>query len=512
MLSPLHLQLALSFFVLLGVPASCAPPKPSMSVWDELYTLATNFLLYVLLIIVMVLLKRFYYDTDFGTDEDDDYVPVVDTMYGDTMIEMTEVEGEKSFKGKKEETLLELEEEEEEEEEGHAGQHHEKKDEDDELVHMEIGEGASVPLSSIQRNVSFLDFQNLDDKQVSRKEVWQKLGLFTFGLIGTFLVWSVLQERMLTREYGNGEYFTYSYGLVFTSRLGGLVLSTALMKFYKVPWAPPGKLYEFALPSVSNMLSSWCQYEALKFVSFPTQMLSKSFKIMPIMLMGSFLGNKKYDFFEYAVALMIGLGNTIFLLSSENLGLGEDSYGREEGWTGAKVGLVLLGFYLFCDSFTSQWQAHMFSTHPTMSPIQMMFLINCFSTVFSLVTLVHTNELMPFLAFVTTHSEIHLHLILFALSSTVGHLLIYYTIRNFGAVVFAIISTIRILLSIILSNVLYAHPITEMGVVGMIIVFGAAFYRIKRKTEAHPLFTWLGGLDPQQGIALFHELHEHLDL
>jgi len=228
--------------------------------------------------------------------------------------------------------------------------------------------------------------------------------------------------------------------------------------------------------------------------------------------MGRFLGSRNYDFYEYLVAFTIGLGNTIFLVSSENLGVGEDSFGNEEGWSGAKCGLVLLGFYLFCDSFTAQWQTKMFSTHPSMSPIQMMFMINCFSTIFSFVTLVHTNELIPFLNFVSSHSEIHLHLILFSISSTVGHLLIYYTIRNFGAVVFAIITTIRILLSILLSNFLYSHPITEMGVVGMIIVFGAVFYRIKRKTEGNRLVTWLGGLDPSQGVELFHELHDHLDM
>lgn len=29
--------------------------------------------------------------------------------------------------------------------------------------------------------------------------------------------------------------------------------------------------YEYSFPAVSNMLSSWCQYEALKYVTFPTQ-------------------------------------------------------------------------------------------------------------------------------------------------------------------------------------------------------------------------------------------------
>jgi len=30
-------------------------------------------------------------------------------------------------------------------------------------------------------------------------------------------------------------------------------------------------LYEFVFCSLSNVISSWCQYEALKFVNFPTQ-------------------------------------------------------------------------------------------------------------------------------------------------------------------------------------------------------------------------------------------------
>jgi hypothetical protein len=62
------------------------------------------------------------------------------------------------------------------------------------------------------------------------------------------------------------------------------------------------------------MLSSWCQYEALSYVTFPTQTLSKSFKLVPIMLMGKLLTNKNYPLYEYTVAALIGLGNTLFMV------------------------------------------------------------------------------------------------------------------------------------------------------------------------------------------------------
>ena len=116
--------------------------------------------------------------------------------------------------------------------------------------------------------------------------------------------------------YRDGEYFTYSYGLVFTNRLFSLILSSLLVWMYEresltLSTAP---LYEYSFPSVSNMLSSWCQYEALSYVTFPTQTLSKSFKLVPIMLMGKMLTNKHYPIYEYGTAIAIGLGNSLFMV------------------------------------------------------------------------------------------------------------------------------------------------------------------------------------------------------
>lgn len=44
-----------------------------------------------------------------------------------------------------------------------------------------------------------------------------------------------------------------------------------------LPPLPQAPLYEYSFPSVSNMLSSWCQYEALSYVTFPTQVGTHSY-------------------------------------------------------------------------------------------------------------------------------------------------------------------------------------------------------------------------------------------
>lgn len=105
---------------------------------------------------------------------------------------------------------------------------------------------------------------------------------------------TTLQERILTRRYPRytGEYFTYSYFLVFTNRFWTLIMSGFLMAYLKPTASRSTVIWEYSFPSISNMLSSWCQYEALRYVSFPATTLFKSFKLAPVMVMGTILRNK----------------------------------------------------------------------------------------------------------------------------------------------------------------------------------------------------------------------------
>ena len=73
-------------------------------------------------------------------------------------------------------------------------------------------------------------------------------------------------------------------------------------------------LSSFFYHSSSNVLSAYAQYEALKYVTFPTQTLSKSCKIIPVMLIGKYIHSKDYSAREYGEALLITLGAGLFFL------------------------------------------------------------------------------------------------------------------------------------------------------------------------------------------------------
>lgn len=156
--------------------------------------------------------------------------------------------------------------------------------------------GRSVSVQDISKTTPEINQENM-----SRSSILRRLAFCVIMLNVTFVTWGVLQERMLTRRYPRftGEFFTYSYALVFTNRFWTLVMSGMLMLYLKPRRSCSTVLYEYSFPSISNMLSSWCQYESLRYVSFPAVTLFKSFKLAPVMAMGKFLGNKQCKSFSY---------------------------------------------------------------------------------------------------------------------------------------------------------------------------------------------------------------------
>lgn len=111
--------------------------------------------------------------------------------------------------------------------------------------------------------------------------------LFCFvGLQISYVLWGIVQEQLMTQEYKFGKFKSSSF-CVFGNRFLALFISLAIVMFRGFTSTKPMKVapyYWYAPSSLSNSVSSWAQYEALKFVSFPTQVLSKSCKIIPVML------------------------------------------------------------------------------------------------------------------------------------------------------------------------------------------------------------------------------------
>ncbi|XP_053679729.1 adenosine 3'-phospho 5'-phosphosulfate transporter 1 [Anopheles nili] len=298
------------------------------------------------------------------------------------------------------------------------------------------------------------------------------MGYCLVGLMGSYLTWGVLQEKIMTQEYEGPEkrksHFKDSQFLVFSNRVLGFLI-TAVYLVGKRQFRHRAPLYKYSFASFSNIMSAWFQYEALKFVNFPTQVLAKSCKIIPVMIMGKIISRNKYEFYEYLTAVMISVGMIFFLTGSTD-------ESKSTAMT-TLTGVLLLTFYMIFDSFTSNWQGELFKSY-SMSSIQMMCGVNLFSTLFTGASLAMQGGFYSSLVFAVDHPKFVVDCVVLSISSAIGQLFIFYTIATFGAVVFTIIMTLRQAIAILLSCLIYQHRISSLGVIGVLIVFLAIFLRV----------------------------------
>lgn len=293
--------------------------------------------------------------------------------------------------------------------------------------------------------------------------------------MASYLVWGVLQEKIMTQEYVRKEgdkeiksHFKDSQFLVFANRFLAFCVAGWILLIKRSP-RHRAPLFKYSYASFSNILSAWFQYEALKFVNFPTQVLAKSCKIIPVIIMGKIIFKTKYEFYEYTTALMISMGMVFFMLGS-----------TEEGKVSSVTtltGIFLLCMYMVFDSFTSNWQGDLFKTYG-MTSIQMMCGVNMFSTLFTASSLFVQSGFLLSLDFAMKHPSFVYDCTILSISSAVGQLFIFYTISEFGPVVFTIIMTLRQAIAILLSCLIYGHQISFLGVFGIAFVFFAVFLRV----------------------------------
>ncbi|KAH8236835.1 hypothetical protein KR026_012264, partial [Drosophila bipectinata] len=309
-------------------------------------------------------------------------------------------------------------------------------------------------------------------KRTSSQEAVQLMWCFG-GLMVSYLTWGVLQEKIMTQHYlnfaGESSKFKDSQFLVFANRLLAFLVALVYLQWQPSPVRHRAPLYKYSYASFSNIMSAWFQYEALKFVNFPTQVLAKSCKIIPVMLMGKIMSKAKYETYEYATALLISLGMIFFL--------GGSSDSTKASGVTTLTGIFLLSMYMVFDSFTANWQGSLFKSYG-MTSLQMMCGVNLFSSIFTGASLSMQGGFMDSLAFATEHPKFVFDMVVLSICSAVGQLFIYHTIDVFGPVVFTIIMTLRQAVAIMLSCFIYQHSISVLGFFGVLIVFVAIFLRV----------------------------------
>mmetsp|Transcript_39568 Transcript_39568/g.73775 ORF Transcript_39568/g.73775 Transcript_39568/m.73775 type:complete len:353 (-) Transcript_39568:224-1282(-) len=307
------------------------------------------------------------------------------------------------------------------------------------------------------------------------EDAWFKIcwgAVYVVGIIGTLWVYGIQQERIMSVPYGD-DMFQTSVFLVFCNRFFAIWFGLVMAKIKGEDWRLKAPIVSYLIVSLSNVFASTCQYEALKYVSFPVQMLGKSFKMMPVMLWGMVISQKRYAAKEWAVAFFVTWGVTQFLLSGP---IATESGENDDTTSNSMKGLLLLLCFLALDGITSPMQEKLFKEYQ-LSKYNQILWVNTFSAIVSMTTLLTGGGLWDAFNFISIHPTLMRDSVTLSISQVASQWFIYSQVKDFGAVVFAATMNVRQLVSIITSYIKYGHFITALQVVALCMVFAALFYK-----------------------------------
>lgn len=335
------------------------------------------------------------------------------------------------------------------------------------------------------------------------------------GIFFSYFYFGILQEKITRGRYGDnrnedgsiGEKFTYTLTLVGVqclwnwifakgfsnthSNLAGkfdnvlfsffciLVIGLALVKTEKEDKTHYGY---YACSAVTYLLAMVSSNMALRWVPYPTQVIGKSAKPIPVMILGVLIGHKRYSIQRYCFVLTIVAGVVLFMMKE-----GKAATASEQS---VGIGEILLILSLSMDGLTGAIQERMRSAHSP-SAQHMMLAMNAWSTAFLAVAVILTGEIFEFVAFASRYPHVLMQLALLAITGALGQLFIFIMVSSFGPLACSVVTTTRKFFTVLFSVIFFGNALTSRQWMGAFLVFlglfaDAAFGKSKstpKKTE-----------------------------
>eukprot|EP00123_Amoebidium_parasiticum_P017624 comp23920_c2_seq1/m.42208 comp23920_c2_seq1/g.42208 ORF comp23920_c2_seq1/g.42208 comp23920_c2_seq1/m.42208 type:complete len:351 (-) comp23920_c2_seq1:161-1213(-) len=294
-----------------------------------------------------------------------------------------------------------------------------------------------------------------------------QLVLCALAIYVTYLYYGVVQERITSGGYGEEkEMFTFTLGLLLFQCFCNAALARVLLALSKQGGVPHGHMRSFALCSLCYIGAMFTSNVSLTYVSYPTQVLAKSCKPIPIMVFGVLVNQTRYRWHQYVCVVMVSMGIAVFMFKGST-----QTHYAETHAPNSHFGQVLLVLSLVFDGLTGASQDHIKHSMKTTTH-QLMLMMNVWSIVFLLVGVLYVGEIPQMMDFCSRHPEVIQDMMAFGAMSALGQNFIFYTIVTYGPLVVSIITTTRKFFTILASVFIFGHALTGMQWVGVFLVLG----------------------------------------
>ncbi|KAL3743126.1 hypothetical protein ACJRO7_018426 [Eucalyptus globulus] len=259
---------------------------------------------------------------------------------------------------------------------------------------------------------------------LSDRPRWQQFLICSAGFFFGYLVNGVCEEYVYNRlQFSYGWYFTFIQGFVYLVLIYFQGFTTKQMVN---PWKSYVKL------SAVLMGSHGLTKGSLAFLNYPAQIMFKSTKVLPVMVMGAFIPGlrRKYPAHEYISALLLVAGLILFTLAD-----------AQTSPNFSMIGVLMITGALIFDSFLGNLQEAIFTLNPDTTQMEMLFCSTVVGLPFLVPPMILTGELFKAWNSCSQHPYVYGVLIFEAMATFVGQVSVLSLIAIFGAATTAMVNT-----------------------------------------------------------------------
>ncbi|XP_047544094.1 solute carrier family 35 member B1 homolog [Vanessa atalanta] len=282
-----------------------------------------------------------------------------------------------------------------------------------------------------------------------------------------YFIFAMLQEKITRGKY-DGEKFTCALSLVLVQCVVNYIFAKILM-FWQHEKDTTRTLYYFS-SSLTYLLAMVCSIMALQWINYPTQVVGKAAKPIPVMILGVLIGRKQYPLKKYLFVFLIVIGIVMFMYKDQEKVPNDDTQGMG-------IGEILLLMSLTMDGLTGAVQERI-KSESSPSAYSMMLNTNMWSSIISAIGVLLSGEIFKFVTFVTQHPEIIVYLVAFALTGALGQLFIFYMVSEFGPLPCSVVTTTRKFFTVLASVIIFGNVLFTRQWIGATLVFSGLFLDI----------------------------------
>lgn len=304
-----------------------------------------------------------------------------------------------------------------------------------------------------------------------------QLGFCIAGIYFFYLVYGIYQEALFLPQ-PDGTYMKATAFVLMVQCFFSVIVAFVLDLFtdgalarggsvgldQRYRWLSVVAQPDVAFTSFVYVAAMFTSNESLQFLTYPTQTLAKSCKLIPVLLGRVLLMGKRYSALKYLCVVLMTVGITMFQMGGKRM--------AAEGFGGSAWGMSLCLISLTLDGVCGPRQ-EMLTKKFRFTNNQQMIANNFWATLFMGVVAYFLGQLSYGFLYVMAHPGMLQLLCLLGIFSACGQVFIFFTIRTFDSLTLSTITTTRKFFTIITSVAIHGHVLGLQQWLSVFIVFAA---------------------------------------